>query len=540
LDHSTTDSFPMNLHGQSFIAGQRLVGTGSPFHVISPLDRAVLQGDFTTAGEAQVNSALLAAAGVQTEFAATDGQTRATFLNAIADEILALGDTLIERAHLESGLPKPRLEGERGRTVGQLRLFAQLAAASSWVEARIDPADPARQPLPKPDLRRLMQPIGPVVVFGASNFPLAFSVAGGDTASALATGNPVVVKAHEAHPGTSELVAEAIVAAVKKVGLPAGVFSMVQGSGRVLGPWLAKHPATKAIAFTGSEIAGRALFDLAASRPDPIPVFAEMGSLNPVVILPGALTSRGAAIGTALAQSITLGAGQFCTKPGLFFTVESEGLTAFREALAATIAGLIPSTMLHPGIADHYNSKCSSIKAHAGIKLLATTTTEADPNATQGQPLVLEITAAQFISDDTFHHEVFGPFALLVVAKDATERDAAIAKLGGQLTATVYGDDAELATAQGLVATLGELAGRVIFNGVPTGVEVFHAMQHGGPYPASTDSRFTSVGTAALFRFVRPVSYQNAPQCLLPAALQDTNPLGITRLVNGQPSSAPL
>ena len=530
----------MNPHGQSFIAGQRKPGTGASFQVVSPLDRAILPGEFLTAGEPQVNAALRAAADVQAAFAATDGKTRAAFLEAIADEILALGDTLIERAMLESGLPRPRLEGERGRTVGQLRLFAQLAASDSWVEARIDPADPARQPLPKPDLRRLMMPIGPVVVFGASNFPLAFSVAGGDTASAMATGNPVVVKAHEAHPGTSELVAEAIVAAVKKIGLPDGVFSMVQGSGKVLGPWLAKHPATKAIGFTGSETAGRALFDLAASRPDPIPVFAEMGSLNPIVVLSGALASRGAAIGSALAQSITLGAGQFCTKPGLFFTTEGEGLDSFREALTHSISGLIPSTMLHPGIADHYLAKCSSIRHLPDVKVLATTTAEADPGATQGQPLVLEITASQFISDDTFRHEVFGPFSILVVAKNATELDASLAMLGGQLTATIYGDDSELAAAQPLVAKLGSIAGRVIFNGVPTGVEVFHAMQHGGPYPASTDSRFTSVGTAALYRFVRPVSFQNAPQGLLPPALQDSNPLGIIRLVNGQPSSDPL
>lgn len=527
----------MNLHGQSFIAGQRQTGTGISFQVVSPLDRTVLQGEFLTASQSQVDAALLAAAEAHAAFAASDGQTRAAFLEAIAEEILTLGDTLIERAHLESGLPKARLEGERGRTVGQLRLFAQLAANHSWVEARIDPADAARQPLPKPDLRRLMSPIGPVVVFGASNFPLAFSVAGGDTASALATGNPVIVKAHEAHPGTSELVAEAITAAVKKVGLPAGVFSMVHGSGKVLGPWLARHPATKAIAFTGSETAGRALFDLAASRPDPIPVFAEMGSLNPVVILPAALATRGTAIGTALAQSITLGAGQFCTKPGLFFTTAGEGLDAFREAFATTIAALTPSTMLHPGIADHYIAKCSAIKSHSGIKLLATTTTAADPSATQGQPLALEISADLFISDAAFRHEVFGPFAILVVANDPAERDAAIAKLAGQLTATIYGDDAELATAQPLVAKLGSIAGRVIFNGVPTGVEVFHAMQHGGPYPASTDSRFTSVGTAALFRFVRPISYQNAPQALLPPALQDSNPLGISRLVNGQAST---
>ncbi len=530
----------MNPHGQSFIAGERIAGTGSAFQVVSPLDRSTLPGVFLTADESQVDAALQAAALAHPVFAATEGSKRAAFLEAIADEIMALGDVLIERAQLESGLPRPRLEGERGRTVGQLRLFAQMAAGNSWMDARIDPADPSRQPLPKPDLRRLLVPIGPVVVFGASNFPLAFSVAGGDTASALATGNPVVVKAHEAHPGTSELVAEAIVSAAKKVGLPAGVFSMVHGSGKVLGPWLAKHPATKAIGFTGSEIAGRALFDLAASRPDPIPVFAEMGSLNPVVLLSGAIASRGAAIGTALAQSITLGAGQFCTKPGLFFATEGEGLNAFREALTSTIAGIVPSTMLHPGIADHYNAKCSSIQAHDSAKVLATTTTAADPNATQGQPLVLEISAAQFIADDTFRHEVFGPFAILVVSSNETERDTALSKLGGQLTATIYGDEAELSSSQPLVAKLGSIAGRVIFNGVPTGVEVFHAMQHGGPYPASTDSRYTSVGTAALLRFVRPVSYQNAPQDLLPPALQDSNPLGIVRLINGQPSSAPL
>lgn len=530
----------MNPHGQSFIAGELVAGTGSAFQVVSPLDRAILPGEFLTSGESQVDAALRAAAEAHPLFAATDGSTRAAFLEAIADGILALGDTLIERAQLESGLPRPRLEGERGRTVGQLRLFAQMAAANGWMDPRIDPADPARQPLPKPDLRRLLVPLGPVVVFGASNFPLAFSVAGGDTASALATGNPVVVKAHEAHPGTSELVAGAIVAAAKKVGLPTGVFSMVHGSGKVLGPWLAKHPATRAIGFTGSELAGRALFDLAASRPDPIPVFAEMGSLNPVVLLPGAVSSRGAAIGAALAQSVTLGAGQFCTKPGLIFAIESDGLEAFRESLASTVAPLVPSTMLHPGIADHYNAKCGAIQANAGARLLATSTTAADPNATQGQPLVLEIPAARFIADDTFRHEVFGPFAILVVAKDETERDAALSHLGGQLTATIYGDEAELSASQSLVTKLGGIAGRVIFNGVPTGVEVFHAMQHGGPYPASTDSRYTSVGTAALLRFVRPVSFQNAPQELLPPALRDSNPLGIVRLVNGQPTADPI
>ncbi|HEY8962807.1 MAG TPA: aldehyde dehydrogenase (NADP(+)), partial [Luteolibacter sp.] len=412
-------------------------------------------------------------------------------------------------------------------------MFARIARENSWLDARIETAQPDRKPFPKPDLRRVLQPIGPVVVFGASNFPLAYSVAGGDTASALATGNPVVVKAHEAHPGTSELVGEAIAAAARKSGLPAGVFSLLQGDGRTLGPWLAKHPATRAIGFTGSILAGRALFDAAASRPDPIPVFAEMGSLNPVIVLPGALGSRAQEIAAMLANSATSGGGQFCTKPGVILAHETDGLSAFRDSLEQAFAAAAPTTLLHAGIAANFDRAGSQLSDHPAFRTLATSSKPADLNATQVHAWLAETTSEAFLSHPEFRHEVFGPFALLVTVRSPEEIEAILDAIGGQITASIFGDESELVASASLVRRLSESAGRVIVNGVPTGVEVGPATQHGGPWPASTDGRFTSVGTAALERFVRPVAYQNCPQALLPPALRDDNPLGISRLVDG-------
>lgn len=530
----------MSFHGQSLIAGRRAAGSAPHFHAVSPLDSRELPGEFATATEAEVDAAMNAAKEAAATFRDTDGETRAKLLEAIAAGIEALGDTLIERAMLESGLPRPRLEGERGRTTAQLRMFAQLARDGSWVDARIETAVPDRKPVPKPDLRRVMQPIGPVVVFGASNFPLAFSVAGGDTASALVTGNPVVVKAHEAHPGTSELTGEAIAAAVRGAGLPAGVFSLIQGNGRTVGPWLAKHPATKAIGFTGSLAAGRALFDAAASRPDPIPVFAEMGSLNPIVILPGTLAAKPAETAGALAVSATAGAGQFCTKPGVIVTQGREGLDAFRGALADAFAAVPPTTMLHAGIAASFGKASEALAVHPALTLIGRAGADADPTATQGRALMAETTAGQFLAHPELAHEVFGPYSLLVVASSGEEVTRVLDALGGQLTASVFGEDTELSAAAPLIERLSEIAGRVIVNGVPTGVEVCASMQHGGPWPASSDARFTSVGTAAYQRFIRPVSYQNCPQILLPSSLKDENPLGIPRLINGRSTTDPV
>jgi alpha-ketoglutaric semialdehyde dehydrogenase len=525
-----------SIHGLSLVAGKRSQGIGPTFSAISPIDATPLPGEFHTATEADVATAMEAARDAAAAFRATDGETRARFLEAIADGIVALGDALIERARLETGLAEARLLGERGRTVGQLRMFAQIARECSWHDPRIETAIPARQPIPKVDLRRMLVPIGPVVVFGASNFPLAFSVAGGDTASALATGNPVVVKAHEAHPGTSELVAEVIARVAAELGLPAGIFSHLQGSGKVLGPQLATHPATRAIGFTGSAVAGRALFDAAASRPDPIPVFAEMGSLNPIVVLESSFNPTNSHA-DLIAQSITQGVGQFCTKPGIILIPVGESAVPFRTKLVATTALAAPGVMLHAGIAKAFAKSCESLEQSPALRPIARSAEQA--HGCQGAALLMETTAAEFLADDSLRHEVFGPFAIVVTYASEAEIFPVLRSLGGQLTASVFGSTAQI-RASGLLETFTEIAGRVIVNGVPTGVEVCAAMQHGGPWPASSDSRFTSVGTAALLRFVRPVAYQNVPDALLPAPLQNANPLKISRLINGNPSLEPL
>jgi len=487
---------------------------------------ASLPPTYSDATVAQINATAESAAAVADRLASTDPETRARFLEAIADEITVRSPALIERANLETGLSIPRLEGERNRTTGQLRMYAALLREGSWVDARIDPALPDRKPLPRPDLRRMLRAIGPVAVFGASNFPFAYSVAGGDTASALAAGNPVIVKAHPAHPGVSDITAEAIRAAAEKVALPSGVFGMVHGTSPEVSIALVRHPAMAAVGFTGSTRAGRALFDAAASRPKPIPVFAEMSSLNPVVLLPEILAQRGDAIVEGLANSATHGMGQFCTKPGLVFGLAGPAWETFSAKLGARIDQVPAGVMLHAGIRANYDRGVSELN---NVEWLG-----------RGSAHVARVDAATFRSRPELAHELFGPFSLLITVKDMPELLSLLEPLDGQLTASVHGTPGELAGAGDLMTLLARKAGRLVCNGFPTGVEVSPAMNHGGPYPATTDVRFTAVGTSAILRFVRPVTYQSFPASLLPPALQDANPLGLLRLVDGKYTRDPV
>ena len=524
----------MNLHGLNFIGDQPGSGAGETFHAVSPLDHQRLEPAFHTATEKEVNAAMDLAGAAFSGYREITVAERAIFLERIAGEIMALGADLITRAQLETGLPEARLTGERARTVNQLKLFAQVIREGSWVDARIDTAIPDRQPAPKPDLRRMLIPMGPVIVFGASNFPLAYSVAGGDTVSALAAGNPVVVKAHERHPGTSELVATAIRRAVVACHLPAGVFSMLHGLGKTVGIALVRHPQARAVGFTGSRAAGRALFDAAAARPDPIPVFAEMSSLNPVFILPEALRERGAKIAEGLRNSVTLGVGQFCTKPGLVFGLSGEEFNQFEAALAPLLKTVAPATMLHAGICDAYHQGLARISKTDGVDLLGRSEAGPDTGKTQGESVLVRTDAKTFRRHPELAEEIFGPFSILISAPSIAELEAIAQNLEGQLTATIHGTPGDFQKAGRLLQILEGKAGRLIINGFPTGVEVCPAMNHGGPYPATTDARFTSVGTAALYRFARPVCYQDFPASLLPTALRNENPSDIYRLVNGR------
>jgi NADP-dependent aldehyde dehydrogenase len=527
----------MNLHGKSFIGDKLSSGAGETFHAANPADSSTLQPAFHAAGEGDVNTAMELAEAAFEIYRETTGEQRAIFLGRIADEIMALGDDLLVRANLETGLAQARLTGERARTVNQLKMFAQIAREGSWMDVRIDTAIPDRQPLPKPDLRRMLIPIGPVIVFGSSNFPLAFSVAGGDTASALATGNPVIVKAHSGHPGTSELVAMAVRRAVVACGLPAGVFSVLHGSGKVIGTALVRHPYARAVGFTGSRAAGRALFDAAAARPEPIPVFAEMASLNPVFILPAALRERSVKLAEGLRNSVTQGAGQFCTKPGLVFGLQNAEFEQFQKTLAGLLEAVAPTTMLHTGICEAYHKGQAHASQINGLNLLARSKDSPDSKKTHGETVALFTDMANFRKHPELAEEVFGPFVVLISAKSISEMEEVARGLEGQLTATIHGTPDDLAQAAPLLRILERKAGRLIINGFPTGVEVCPSMNHGGPYPATTDVRFTSVGTAALYRFVRPICYQDFSALLLPDALKDENPLGISRMLNGKPTS---
>jgi len=524
----------MNLHGKNFIGDRLSSGGRETSQAVSPLDSQKLDPSFSHADTKDVDAAMELAEAAFHTYSQTTGSERASFLERIAEEIVALGDDLITRTHLETGLPEARLTGERARTVGQLKLFAQVAREGSWVDARIDHAIPDRQPAPKPDVRRMLIPLGPVVVFGSSNFPLAFSVAGGDTASALATGNPVIVKAHSGHPGTSELVAGAVSRAVKSCRLHPGVFSMLQGSGKVIGVALVKHPFARAAGFTGSRKAGRALFDAAAARLEPIPVFAEMSSLNPIFVLPEALRERGAKIAEGLKASMTLGVGQFCTKPGLIFGLRGPDFEEFEKALSASLAAVVPATMLHAGIRDSYHSGLTRAAEVADVKVASRSKEPPDASKTHGEAVLMTTDLEVFKKNPELAEEVFGPCALLITAQKLEQFEEVARNLEGQLTATVHGTPKDLEQAGSLLRLLQRKAGRLIVNGFPTGVEVCPSMNHGGPYPATTDVRFTSVGTAALYRFVRPVCYQDYPASLLPDALKDENPLGIRRMVDGK------
>ncbi len=520
--------------------GKNLIGLSeagdgdATFKAYNPTTGMVMEPDFVGATPGEVDRALQLAGEALPIFRKKPAEERAAFLEMIADEIEAIGDHLIERCDAETGLGTVRLTGERGRTTGQLRLFAGLVREGSWVDARIDTSIPSREPLPKPDVRLMLMPVGPVVVFGASNFPLAFSAAGGDTASALAAGCPVIVKAHRSHAGTAELVGRAIQMAVKSCGMPEGVFSMVHGSGQIVGSALVQHPITKAVGFTGSLKGGRALFDLAAARPEPIPVYAEMGSLNPVFVLPGALEERGEAFAQGLCGSVTLGVGQFCTNPGLVLGLEGDSMEKFISAAEEAFSNAEPGTMLNPGIRDAYEAGLGVLKEAGGVSLLAKSGTAVDAQATQAGAHVWTTDIDAFVGNDELSEEIFGPSTLVVKARDKAELIRAANKLDGHLTATIHGTEKDLEEHMDLVEILERKVGRIIFNGFPTGVEVCHSMHHGGPYPATTDGRSTSVGTAAIFRFTRLLSYQGFPQSGLPDELKDANPNGIFRLVNGE------
>jgi len=522
------------LHGQQIIAGTRETRGRRTFTGFDPSTARPLATVFHDATVEEVDAALTSASTAFETYRRRPGADIAAFLDVIAAELELIGEELVATANMETGLPTARLQNERGRMVNGVRIFAELARDGSWVSARIDRADPARKPLPKPDVRTMLTAMGPVVVFGASNFPLAISVAGNDTMSALAAGCPVVVKAHPAHPGTSELVGEAITRAVAKSGVPPGVFSLVHGAGHEVGLALVKHPATRAVAFTGSSAGGRVLFDAAAARPEPIPVYAEMGSVNPVILLPGALRSRADEIAGAYIQSVTLGVGQFCTNPGLVLGLGDDAFDRFLTATARAAETVPPATMLHAGIRDAFTRGTERLQQTPGVDVVARSKVAADPQKTQAGCLIVTTTADVLAQHPHVNEEIFGPTSAVVRCRNRAELEMVVRGLAGHLTASVHGTPEDLAEYRDLIALLETKVGRIIFNGFGTGIEVCASMHHGGPYPATTDPHFTSIGHGAIYRFARPICYQNFPQDSLPAALRDRNALGIWRLIDGQ------
>lgn len=523
------------IKGDLLIGATSIRGSEAAFRAIDPATGAQVEPPFGSASLADVDRACTLAQQAFDTYRDTSPEQRAAFLEQVAQNILDLGPVLIERAMQESGLPQARLKGERGRTVGQLRLFAKVVRDGRWLAAALDSALPERAP-PRPDLRLRKIALGPVVVFGASNFPLAFSVAGGDTASALAAGCPVVVKAHGAHPGTSELVGKAVQAAVASCGLPEGVFSLLHGDGRTIGQALVRHPAIKAVGFTGSRQGGMALVRAAALRDEPIPVYAEMSSINPVFLLPGAMAQGAAKIGAGFVDSLVLGSGQFCTNPGLVIALEGAPLDTFRAAAAAALQAKTGSTMLTPGIHGAFNGGVEKLGKQDGVTLLARG--QAGATAHAGQAALFETDAANFLANPALEDEIFGAAALIVRCRDIAQFSKLAEHLDGQLTATLFLTEDDRDAALALLPILERKAGRILVNGYPTGVEVSHAMVHGGPFPATSDSRSTSVGAGAIERFLRPVSYQDLPAFLLPAALQDNNPLNLWRVRDGELAQA--
>jgi alpha-ketoglutaric semialdehyde dehydrogenase len=520
--------------GKNYI-GNLLASTGSKtFKTFNPQTNLENEVVFYEASEVEINKAASLATEAFNTFQKVSGAKKSEFLNEIANEIEALGDELVKTYCAESGLPEGRAMGERGRTIFQLRTFANLVKEGSWVEAVIDTANLNRQPIPKVDIRKMLVPLGPVVVFGASNFPLAYSTAGGDTAAAFAAGCPVIVKSHPMHAGTGELVASAIINAAEKTGMPNGVFSNLNSSGIEVGVALVKHPAVKAVGFTGSIRGGRALYDMAAQRDEPIPVFAEMGSVNPVVIMPNAAKLKGADWAKIYAGSITLGSGQFCTNPGLILGIKGDDLNNFINVLSEEIVKIAPTCMLHPNIIGAYESNKAKMLEQKGLQTAATINNEVLKN--YGRQIVTTVEGATFLVNSNLHQEVFGPFSMVVQCENVTQLEAIILNLEGQLTGTILADH-ELENYGNIVDALQNRVGRIIFNGVPTGVEVCQAMVHGGPYPASTDSRFSAVGAESIKRWVRPFSFQSWPNELLPNELKNENPLGILRVVDGVQTS---
>lgn len=520
----------MPIDGSMLIGGEPVRGAAGVARAIDPSSGAALAPDFGLASSQDVDRACELADQAFDAYRATTLEQRAVFLETIAQGILDLGPALIDRAMQETGLPQMRLEGERGRTVGQLRLFAKVVRDGHFLGVTLDSALPERVP-PRPDLRLSKIGVGPVAVFGASNFPLAFSVGGGDTASALAAGCPVVVKAHNAHLGTSELVGRAIARAVAACRLPAGVFSMVIGEGRSIGQQLVAHPAIKAVGFTGSRQGGMALVRVAAGREEPIPVYAEMSSVNPVFMLPQALAGDQGALAQGFVDSLTLGAGQFCTNPGLVFAIDGPDADRFDSAAAAALKAKAAATMLTPGIHEAYSGGVERLNAIGGVQLLAQGS--AGQGGCAAQAALYACDAATYQSTPALEDEVFGPSSLLVRCGDEAEMLQLARRMEGQLTATVHAAPGDHALAAALLPVLERKAGRILFNGFPTGVEVAHAMVHGGPFPSTSDSRSTSVGAGAIDRFLRPVCYQNLPAALLPPALADANPLGLSRMRDG-------
>jgi NADP-dependent aldehyde dehydrogenase len=478
-----------------------------------------------------INEAMQRAQAAFLEYRHKSGQQKAIFLRAIATEIEALGLALVQTAMHETNLPEARLTGERGRACMQLRQMADVVEEGSWLDATVDTALPDRLPLPKPDIRNMLVPIGPVVVFGASNFPFAYSTAGVDPAAAWAAGCSVVVKAHPAHLQTSEMVARAIKLAAQKTNMPDGVFEHLEGDFDI-GQGLVMHPLTAAVGFTGSLAGGKALFDMANQRPKPIPVFAEMGSTNPVFLLPEALSENAEKFAKMYAGSITGSMGQFCTKPGLLIGIDDENLTKFTQILSNEIKNIAPALMLHSGIAAAFHDKRSQVLAQPQVTVESETATKSTDN--EGIPSLASVSGIDFLNNPTLHQEVFGPFALVIKCTDQAQMQTITERLEGQLTCTIIATDNDLATYQNIVQAASLLCGRLVLNSVPTGVEVCAAMQHGGPYPASTDGRFGSVGAKAIKRFVRPFAVQGFKDESLPAELQNANPLNIWRTVNGQ------
>lgn len=503
--------------GKNYIGNQLKASGSVTFKTINPKLNIQNEWISTEATSEEIEEATDLAWKAFKEYRNVSDGKRAEFLNTIADEIEALGDELIQVYCTESGLPEGRAQGERGRTCFQLRSMAEMLLKGNWRQTEIDTAIPDREPMPKPDLRQTVIPLGPVAVFGSSNFPLAYSTAGGDTASALAAGCPVIVKSHPMHAGTGELVASAIIKAAEKTGMPNGVFSNLNSSGFAVGQQLVKDPKIKAVGFTGSIRGGRALMDMAAERPEPIPVFAEMGSINPVVISQGALQKEADKWAETYAGSITLGTGQFCTNPGLILAVDSPELNQFATTLASKIVEVEPMVMLGPNIKSAFSSLKSEVTSQNGVEVITSSVSVEENFADQ---TVAMVSGSEFLKNPKLHQEVFGPFSIIVKCKDEAELVEILDGLEGQLTGTIIAENEEISSIQDIVEAMTYRVGRIIFNGVPTGVEVCPAMNHGGPYPASSDSRFTAVGLNAIKRWMRLVSYQSFPAELLPNELK--------------------